>query len=589
MKNLRRLFPYIVRYRTRIGLGLLFIVASNGLALLLPKFSSQAIDSLRLEDPEHSLGWYAGAIVIAYLLSAVFRYFIRHTIVIMSRLVEFDLRQDLWKHVQSLSQRFFRLQQTGDIMARLSNDVEAVRMFPGPAMMYSMDSGIRLVFVIGFMLTLSPALTGVVLLPMPLLGFFVYMMSSRIHSRHTLVQEKFSAMTSRTQQNFAGIRVVKSYTRENREIELFENAAEDYRQDQMGLARIQAFFRPMMMFIPRIAEIIILGFGGWLATTDAAWVRNNNSGLTIGELTAFIMCLNILVWPMMALGWVTSVAQRADASMKRLNAFMDIEPEIADDDETDQNIEQIEGDIEFDDISVVFDGEPVLQEIKLTVPKGSTYAIIGRTGSGKSTLVNLIPRLLDPSSGQVRIGNVPLQRIPLKVLRSQISVAAQEPLLFSETIRNNIRFSNLDAPEEEVTRAVEIAQLDKDIADFPNGLESRVGERGLTLSGGQKQRCVLARAIMANPKMLILDDTFSAVDTGTEEAILQRLRKFMKERTTLLISHRTSTVQQADRIVVLEHGRIAEQGTHAELIESGGIYADIHQKQLLESELEHLD
>ncbi|OVE77821.1 hypothetical protein BVX99_01610 [bacterium F16] len=556
--------------------------------MITPKLLSEAIDFLNGAADADFLVWYMGAILISYSASSVCRFYIRQTLIVMSRKVEYDLRQDLWSHLQTLDQSFFATTATGDIMSRLSSDVESARMFPGPTIMYFTDGIFRLIFMVGLMLYFNPLLTVAVLIPLPILAGCVYYISKQIHERFTRVQESLSDMTSRVQQDFSGIRVIKSYTCEENEIEHFQETSERFRQEQLELAKIQALFRPILMFVPSLSGVIILGFGGWLITTDAPWVARWGFQMSTGDITAFMMCLFRIVWPIMAMGWVTSMAQRADASMKRLNGFLKHAAKIKDHDDCEQGIEHLTGDLEFDNVTLTFPGmaEPALSAVSTTLKEGSTVAVIGRTGSGKSSFVNLIPRLLDPVEGDIRIGGKSLKNVPLKALRQKISIAPQEAFLFSETLRNNIRFGKDAATAEAIDRAVTLSCLDNDLKDFPAGLESKVGERGLTLSGGQKQRCSLARALVAEPDILILDDTMSAVDTATEEQILQNLKTVMKGRTTILISHRISTVKDADKIIVFDKGTIAEEGTHTELLERGGIYFGIHQRQLLEREIE---
>ncbi len=581
MKNLRQLRSYFRPYRGRILLGFLFVVLSNGLFMLVPRLIQQGVDTLD-GNGDRSLTECVVLLMLAAGLSAICRFFIRQTLIVMSRRQEFDLRQDLWQHLQRLSPRFFQQRATGDLMAHLSNDVEAVRMFFGPVLMYSFDNLCRFVFFLGLLLSYSGRLALSALAPLAFLALAIYLIMPIVHRRFTDIQAAFSAMTARVQQNLAGIRVVRSYNREASECERFTEVSADYRRKHLELARVQALFRPLIALIPSFAAVIILWYGGHLVIRGPA-----AGGITMGQLSAFMFCLVQLIWPMIALGWTFNIAQRADASAGRLFTILHARPEIVDGPDVDHGIVELHGDIEFDRVSLRYtaDAPDVLHDLSLHVPAGSTCALIGRTGSGKTSLVNLIPRFYDATTGEIRIDGRPLAEIPLNTLRTHIGFATQEPFLFSESLRHNIAFARPEAGDDELRAAAETAQLAKDIEQFPDGYDAVVGERGLTLSGGQKQRCALARTLLADPRILILDDAFSAVDTDTEDAILQGLRDYARARTTILISHRISTVKDADRIFVLDRGGIAEAGTHEELLEQAGIYADIHRKQQLETEL----
>jgi ATP-binding cassette subfamily B protein len=466
-------------------------------------------------------------------------------------------------------------------MAHATNDISAVRMYVGPAIMYSVDTISKFLIIIAIIVSISPLLTLYTLLPLPFLSYFVYKLSKKIHKKFTLIQESFSDLTTKAQENYSGIRVIKSYVREDGEIESFTKQSEDYLNKTMDKVKVQALFQPILYTIAGLSVIIVVWAGG-------AMIINNT--LTLGDISAFVIYLGMLIWPMIAFGWILNIIQQASASMKRLIKIFNEELEIQDSSSTRYSINSIKGKIEFQNISFKYrENLPnVLENINFTIEPGETAAIIGRTGTGKTTLINLIPRLFDPTEGKVLIDGYPVNEIPLKVLRSNIGLVPQETFLFSDTLKNNILYGARSKTDELIKLVSEISQLHKDVESFPKGFETMLGERGITLSGGQKQRSCLARALAIDPKILILDDSFSAVDTNTEEEILKRLKEFMKERTSIIISHRISTVKDADKIFVLDDGKIVEQGKHEELVAKAGIYADLHYKQLLEEELKEL-
>jgi ATP-binding cassette subfamily B protein len=504
---------------------------------------------------------------------------IRQTIIVVSRKIEFDIRQDFWTHLLKLSHRYFQNTSTGNIMAHATNDISAVRMYVGPAIMYSIDTLLKFVIVIIVMLSISPILTIYTLIPLPILSYFVYKLSKKIHKKFTLIQEKFSDITTMAQENFSGIRIIKSYVREIFEIEKFAKESSEYRKRNMEKIKIQALFMPLLFLITGTSIILLILVGGNMIIEGK---------LTLGDVAAFMFYLGLLIWPTIAFGWVANIIQQADASLKRLQKIYDEQIEIKENSETDSSISQISGTIKFENVTFKYkdDLPEVLKNISLEVPQGSTLAIVGHTGVGKTSFVNLISRLFDVSYGKILIDGNDIKTIPLNVLRNNIGMVPQETFLFSETLKNNILYGVEDPNAEVLTKVAEISQLTKDVNDFPQKFETILGERGITLSGGQKQRTCLARALAINPKILILDDSFSAVDTKTEEEILKNLTDFMKNRTSIIISHRISTVKNADNIIVLENGTIKEQGTHEQLLEIGGIYYDIYYKQLLEEELE---
>lgn len=582
MKNLFTLKKYFLKYKSKLLWGLVFILLSNAGMVYVPILLKNSINLLQQSVSKEKLIEYSILIVATSLVAGVFRFLIRQTIIVVSREIEYDLRGDFWEHIQKLPLRYFQNNSTGNIMAHATNDINAVRSFIGPAVMYSIDTGIRILIVVAIMLSIDWSLTILALLPLPLLSFAVYRIMKLIHEKYTKIQEKFSELTTRAQENYSGIRIIKSYVREENEISRWKELSKDYLNRNMNLVKVQALIMPILVLITGLSIIIVIWLGG---------NKVINQQMSLGEITAFIVYLGILIWPVIAFGWVTNIIQQAEASMKRLNKIFNEPYEITDPTETNFNKNSIEGEIEFKNVSFRYNENLpyVLKNINLKISKGSTLAIVGQTGSGKTTLINLIPRLYDVTDGEVIIDGFNVKEIPLGVLRKNIGLVPQESFLFSDTITKNISYGLKEVDLKVVQNVSKIAQLEKDIETFPNKYETIVGERGITLSGGQKQRTSIARALAINPKILILDDSLSAVDTNTEEEILKNLKIFMKERTSIIISHRISTVKDADHIVVIKDGEIIEQGTHEELVSLNGFYAELHYKQLLEKELEEIN
>jgi len=586
MRPLLRLKPYLLRYKKTLLLGLLTVIGSNAFTVAQPLFLGKAVDELKHGIDSHTyvssdIVMWAALIVGFSLVASIFTYLTRQTIIVVSRHIEYDLRNDLLSHLQKLSYSYFQNKPTGDLMAHATNDISAVRNVVGPGIMYPSDTITTLTFVLIMMFTRDWQLTLLALIPMPFVSFAVYRLGKHINKIFMERQEQFSLLTTRAQETLSGVRVIRAYVRETYEEERFRKLSREYLKINLVLAKVQSIMWPLMFVLVGFSLIITIYFGG-LKVIDGR--------MTIGTLTAFTTYLGMLIWPMIAFGWVTNLVQQGAASMGRLASIMDTEPEIQDTERTDRSIENIYGTIEFRNVSFTHKNtaQPTLKNINLKIESGMTVAVVGYTGTGKSTLINLIPRLYDITGGELFIDGVDIRKIPLEVLRSNIGFVPQETFLFSETIAENIRYGIDNRNEKDLNTAAEISQIAKEVMEFPKQYETMIGERGITLSGGQKQRSSIARAIMRNPKILILDDALSAVDTYTEERILHRLREFMKGRTSIIISHRISTVKDADLIVVLQNGEIVERGTHDDLVAFHGIYADLHHKQLLEQELESM-
>jgi ATP-binding cassette subfamily B protein len=577
LKSLYTLWPYVLKYRRGLTLGIGSLLMKDLLAVALPLIIAYGVDSLTHGLKVRTLVAFAGLLIAVSLVKGVFQYWMRVIIIGISRDIEYDLRNDLFTHLVGLSQSFYSRYRTGDIMARSTNDLNAVRMMLGPGIMYWSETSVMLVLAVAVMAHADLRLTLLALIPAPLVSVAVIFFGRRIHARFEHIQRMFSDISSRVQENLAGVRVVRAYAQELPEVEQFERLNREYIRENIGLARIQGMFMPLLQALIGLTFLLVMWVGGQQLIEKR---------ISLGEFVMFNTYMGMLIWPMIAFGWVVNLMQRGTASLNRINEILHERPAIAPPEGTPLSPVSYSAEIEFRDVSVSFGNRGALHDINLTIQAGETVAIVGHTGSGKTTLVNLIGRLMDPTDGIVSFGGADLRRFDPQQLRREIGFVPQETFLFSATLAENIAWGVEHATRSETEKAAEIAGLASDIAGFPDGLDTVVGERGLTLSGGQKQRTAIARAVLRNPRILILDDALSSVDTVTEDKILSGLAGVMRDRTTILISHRVSTVQNAHRIVVLSHGAIMEIGTHSELQARGGYYAELYEKQLLEEELE---
>ncbi len=576
-KSLSTLWPYLRKYRGGLALGIGSLLMKDVLAVSLPVVIKNGVDSLTHGFQIRFVLQLAALLIGLSLVKGLFQYWMRVIIIGISRDIEYDLRNDLFGHLVELSQDFYSRYRTGDIMARSTNDLNAVRMMLGPGIMYWTETSVMLVLAVAVMAHSNLWLTCMALLPAPAVSVAVIFFGRRIHARFEHIQRMFSDISSRVQENLAGVRVVRAYAQEGAEVEQFERLNQEYIRENIGLARIQGAFMPLLQALIGVTFLLVLWAGG----------RQLIAGkISLGSFVMFNTYMGMLIWPMIAFGWVVNLMQHGTASLNRINEILHDRPAIARPGGPALHPSEYSAEIGFRDVSMLFGERRALDDINLLIHSGETIAIVGHTGSGKTTLVNLIVRLMDPSSGTVTFGGADLRRFDPEELRRQIGFVPQETFLFSATLAENIAWGVPDAGIEQIRWAAEVAGLATDIEGFPNGFDTVIGERGLTLSGGQKQRTAIARAILRNPRILILDDALSSVDTVTEEKILSGLASVMRDRTTILISHRVSTVQNADRIVVLNHGSVVEIGTHEELQRRGGYYAELYQKQLLEEELE---
>jgi len=578
MGNFRTLRGYLVQYRWRLLIGLVALLVVDGLQLIIPQVIKGAIDDLtRGGIVRTDLIRYGLAIAGIALLIGFFRYFWRLLILGTARRIEEALRNRLFSHLQALSLSFFQETRTGDLMAHATNDMDAVRMAVGMGLVAVTDTLVLGISSVMFMLVIDPRLTLFALIPMPFVALVTTRFSSLVHHRFERVQAAFSTLTEQIRESFAGIRVVKAFVQEEHERRKLDHIGEEYVRENLHLIRVWGMFFPLIMFLANLGTVIVLWLGG----------RGTIAGtITPGGFVAFMTYLGILTWPMMALGWVINLIQRGSASMGRINKILDSRPEIADRPSL-RSMTTVEGKIEFRELVFSYKPElhPVLRGVTFEVNPGEFVAIVGRTGTGKTTLCTLIPRLFDPPLGHLFIDGREIHGVPLKALRGSIGYVPQDTFLFSTSIKENITFGFPEAPEDEIDQAVRIAQIGQEIRAFPMGIETVIGEKGVTLSGGQRQRIAIARAILLNPRIMILDDALSSVDTQTEERIWQGLGEFLKGRTRIVVSHRLSSIREADNIIVLDEGEIVEMGDHRSLLSLEGVYAEIYRRQQIEEEL----
>ena len=577
LERLRPLRPYLARYKGRYVAGFVCLLVSQTVGVLVPLLIKTGIDDLARSVALRRLLMVVGLLAAVSIVKAVFQFWMRWILIGISRDAEYDLRNDLFRHLMRLSPRYYTEHRTGDLMSKLTNDLNAVRNMIGPGIMYSANTVVVGVATISLMIHLDWRMTLMALAPLPFVSAAVKFFGARIHERFEKIQALYSELTERVRENISGMRVVRAFCQEDAEMATFDVMNRDFVEKNKGLIWITSFLWPVIALMFALALLLVLVVGG----------RHVLQGLiTVGTFAAFNVYLTYLIWPIIALGWVTNLVQRGLASLGRLMTIFEAQPDIDDRAVPRNPVTELRGDIEFRNLRFSYNGHAILKNINLRIPAGKTVAVVGATGSGKSTLVGLIPRLYDAPPGTLLIDGVPIREIPLRTLREHIGFVPQETFLFSETIHENVKLGTPDATDAQVERAAEISNILPEIRGFPKEFDTMVGERGLTLSGGQKQRTAISRAVIRDPRILILDDALSSVDTYTEETILRQLAGVMAGRTTILISHRVSTIQNADEIVVLHEGEIAERGTHAELLALNGYYAELYNKQLIEEELE---
>lgn len=586
MKALQYLNKFFFKYKYRLLIGIICTIVARILSLFTPRLIRQSLDVVE----KYTRGEVTDMLIVkkelliniliiigATLLSGFFTFWMRQMIIVVSRYIEFDLKNEIFAQYEKLSLNFYKKNRTGDLMNRISEDVSKVRMYFGPAIMYSINMITLFVIVIAYMVQIDKTLTLYTLLPLPVLSLSIYLLSRIINERSRIVQEYLSKLTTFTQEFFSGINVIKAYGIEKYSLKDFDELATESKEKNISLSKVQAFFFPLMVLLIGASNVIVIYVGG---------MRYINGQIeSIGVIAEFIIYVNMLTWPVAVVGWVTSIIQEAEASQKRINEFLQIEPEIQN--PTNSHI-SIDGDIEFKNVSFIYDDTNIkaLDTISFKLPNGGTLAILGKTGSGKSTIAYLIARLYDVTSGQLSIDGKPITEINLDDLRNSIGFVPQEAFLFSDTIKNNIKFGDENATDTTIENAAKNAHVHENIIQFSKGYETLVGERGVTLSGGQKQRVSIARAIIKNPQILIFDDCLSAVDTETEEIILNNLKKVSKDKTTIIISHRVSSAKNADHIIVLDKGKIIQQGNHDSLVNQKGFYQDLYNQQLIEQLLD---
>lgn len=591
MKELRYLNKYFIKYKYSFILGILITIIAQIFSLFTPKLISKSLNAIEKFDKLPEVQQSSQIIIDSYrqdlihnvlliiattIVAGFLTFLMRQTLIVMSRHIEFDLKNEVFKQYENLSQNFYKQNRTGDLMNRISEDVSKVRMYVGPAVMYTINTFIRFAIVIIYMYNVSPLLTLYTILPLPILSYCIFKLSSEINKRSTTFQQYLSKVSSFSQEIFSGIRVIKAYSLENQHQNNMVALADESKKKSLDLAKVQSLFGPLMIALIGISNLVVIYFGGVMYI--------NGTIPNIGTIAEFILYVNMLTWPVASLGWVSSMVQEAEASQKRLNEFLKIEPEIKNNNE---NPSDIQGSIAFENVSYTYEDTNIeaLKNVTFTVKKGETLAILGKTGSGKSTILSLISRLYDVTDGRITIDQGEISTLNLNDLRNNIGIVPQDAFLFSDTIKNNIKFGNQHATDEEVIIAAKNAVVHDNIITFNKQYDTILGERGITLSGGQKQRVSIARAIIKNPAILLFDDCLSAVDTETEETILNNLFEICKDKTTIIVSHRVSSAKNADKIIILEDGKIIQQGSHNQLINQEGYYASLYLKQLSEKEL----
>lgn len=579
MKNLLSLKPYLLRYKKNLWSGFFFIILTNLFAVIAPNYIGLAIDTMNRDFELRNVLRDTGIYFLFSLLSGFFLFLVRQNIIVASRHIEFDLKNDYYQHLQKLPRRFYNTTSTGDLISRGTNDLNAIREFLGPGIMYSLNTFFRLLFALIAMIAISPKLTLFALLPAPFLSYSVYKIGSSMQKRSKSIQESYAGITNLVQENLSGIRVVKSYTRESFEIQRFAILNKEYYRKNLSLGKLQALFFAFLTSMTAFSLIPVIWVGG---------INVINGSMTVGGIAQFIVYVSMLSWPIISIGWVTSIVQRAASAQVRLNAIFSVKPDITDKEQEMAAKENFSGVLSFRNVRFHYPSQeknPILKNITLDIAAGSKVAIVGATGSGKTTLVNLIPRLYETLEGYIELDGRDIRSFPLKTLRELIGFVPQDNFLFSDTIAHNINWGSRDETVDAVIEASRIAMLYDDVEDFPDKFETMLGEKGINLSGGQKQRACIARAIAWKPRILVLDDALSAVDTDTEARIFEALQQKLPDTTILLISHRISTVKNCDRIVVLKEGAIVESGTHEELLARQHLYAELYNQQLLEEEI----
>ena len=584
MKELQYLNKYFIKYKFRFLIGITITIASQIFSLYTPKLISKSITAIEnfnknggsSELIKNQLFQNIMWILITTLIAGALRFLMRQTLIVMSRHVEFDLKNEIFKHYEVLDQKFYKQNRTGDLMNRISEDVAKVRQYVGPALMYTINTLISFIVVIIYMFNVSPILTLYTVVPLPILAFIVFKLSKEINTRSTLFQNYLSTVFNFTQEIFSGVRVVKAYTLEKQYSKSLNAIAVESKSKSLDLARVQSLLGPLMIALIGISNLVVIYFGGMMYI--------NGTIKSIGTIAEFILYVNMLTWPVTSIGWVSSLIQEAEASQKRINAFLKIEPAIKNKRSEKSNIQ---GEIEFEGVTFTYEETQIkaINNLTFKVKKGETLAILGSTGSGKSTVLNLITRLYDIDKGTIKIDGICIANLNLSDLRNCVGFVPQDAFLFSDSIKNNIKFGNELATDEAIVDVAKEAMVHDNIVAFKNQYETILGERGITLSGGQKQRVSIARALLKSPEILLLDDCLSAVDTETEEQILNNLSRITKDKTTIIVSHRVSSIKNANYIIVLDQGQIIEEGTHTQLINIGGYYADLYLKQLSEKDL----